>query len=130
MKIDATCVSEHTKKKRNIRSHKYNPPELTKPWPYVDVLLPLSESLKVNRDEFCTLECHDQYSIKHRPDFFNESEKNDELYRIFGELVNKAARFMRQWARCFTLTHRKFINKLAGDYFKTKGMELANWTKV
>ena len=43
--------------------------------------------------------------------------------------MNKDAKFMRQWTRCFTLTHQTFINKLADEYFKTKRMELAQWIK-
>ena len=43
--------------------------------------------------------------------------------------MNKDAKFMRQWARCFALTHQTSIKNLAVDYFKTKIMELAHWIK-
>ena len=36
---------------------------------------------------------------------------------------------MRQWVRCYALTHRTYLNKIAGEYLKSKGIVLANWTK-
>ena len=89
-------------------------------WPYVDALPILAENKKVTKDEISTIECRSQYSIKTIPDSLSENEKNDWIYSIFGELMNKGAKFMRQWTRCFALTHQISIKNSGCGVFQNK----------
>ena len=48
----------------------------------------------------------------------DDQTTNNELYCMFGEMLGQDIPFMRQWVRCFVLTHKKFVGKLTGDYLK------------
>ena len=57
----------------------------------------------------------------------DEKQWDNEVYRIFGELVDKDYTFMRQWLRCYSLTNKNNISKIARDYLKSKGLKLKTW---
>ena len=117
------------RKDRRGQKKKYDQPDFTNPWPYVEELPPMLESMEVTKDKICQIECRNQYSIKPRTDFRSGKQRNDALYWIFSELVDKDIGFMRQWVQFFTLTHRTYLNNIASEYLKMKGNDLVSWTK-
>ena len=54
---------------------------------------------------------------------------NDELYHMFGEMLGQDIPFMRQWVRCFVLTHEKYVSKLASDYLEERSLKITQWLK-
>ena len=59
----------------------------------------------------------------------NEEQRNNELHRMYGDLVGKDQLFMRQWLRCHSLTNKLQICKTAKDYLKSKGLKFKMWIK-
>ena len=57
----------------------------------------------------------------------DEKHRDNEVYRIFGELVDKDYLFMRQWLRCYSLMNKNNITKIAKEYLKSKGLKLKTW---
>ena len=53
--------------------------------------------------------------------------RDNELFCIFGTMVNQDAGFMRQWIRVYVVTHRKMVNAMARDYLDGKGLTLQTW---
>ena len=72
------------------------------------------------------LECHTQFQIS-TVKLENEQVRDNELYRIFGVMMNQDSRFMRQWLRVYVLTHRKAVSAMAKDYLNSKGLTLQTW---
>ena len=66
------------------------------PWTYQQNLTLLLETDKLSRDELLTLTCRDKYCIKSVM-FESPKDRDDELYRIFGDLVGQTVDFMRCW---------------------------------
>ena len=66
------------------------------PWTYQQNLALLLETDKLTRDELLTLTCRDKYCIKSMM-FESPKDRDDELYRIFGDLVGQTVDFMRCW---------------------------------
>ena len=120
---------KNPKKRKSIRGKKkqYVPPEFTNPWPYVDTLPTMSEALKLDRKSLSELECQREYIIKSDIEFDNNSD--DQIYRLFGELISKEPGFMRQWVRLFAIMHRGYIEKLAKDYLANSKLSLVDWCK-
>ena len=56
-------------------------------------------------------------------------DNNDELYCIFGKLMDKDKKFMRQWVRLYTLMHRIYSTTLANEYLTRKVIDLVTWSK-
>ena len=67
--------------------------------------MPLPENKKLDRSNTAAIECRRQYKIKEVADFIDESERSNETYRMFANLVSKNVKFMQQWVRCYVLTH-------------------------
>ena len=59
--------------------------------------------------------------------FTTPNERNDKVYRLFGDMVGQNADFMRRWLRVHVLTHRQSIATFANDYLKSKGLDIVNW---
>ena len=112
---------KHEKKKRHVL------PEFTNPWPYADNLHPLPEALKLDRDSLSELACQNEYIIE--SDHKMENDSNDQIYHLFGELINKDPGFMRQWVRLFTITHKRYLETLAMNYLASSDLSLINWCK-
>ena len=66
------------------------------PWTYQQNLTLLLETDKLSMDELLTLTCRDKYCIKSVL-FESPKDRDDELYRIFGDLVGQTVDFMRRW---------------------------------
>ena len=66
------------------------------PCTYQQNLTLLLETDKLSRDELLTLTCRDKYCIKSVM-FKSLKDRDDELYRIFGDLVGQTVDFMRHW---------------------------------
>ena len=60
----------------------------------------------------------------------DESTAKDEMFRMFGEMMGQDVRFMRQWVRCFVLTHRRFVMKLAKTHLTERSLSLPQWLKA
>ena len=99
------------------------------PWAYKDKLKFFPETGKLTRSEVLQIECRDRYKIRTSVHVTDDQTANDELYRMFGEMLGQDIPFMRQWVRCFVLTHKKYVGKLAGDYLKDKNLWITQWLK-
>ena len=60
----------------------------------------------------------------------DEITANDEMFRLFREMMGQDVRFMRQWVRCFVLTHHRFIMKLAKTHLTKCSLSLPWWLKA
>ena len=59
--------------------------------------------------------------------FENPRDRDDELYRIFRDMVGQTVEFMRCWLRVHVLTHKHQIAKFAKDYLDSKGLDISTW---
>ena len=75
------------------------------PWDYQHNMQLLSEADKLTKDELLSLTCRDMYCIK-TVMFENPRDRDDELYRIFGDMVGQTVEYMRRWLRVHVLTHK------------------------
>ena len=69
------------------------------------------------------LECRQQYQIS-LVKLENETARDNELFHIFGTMVNQDAGFMHQWIRVYVVTHRKTVSAMAKEYLDGKGLTL------
>ena len=83
--------------------------------------------MKEDRNNLNELICHNEYTIK--SDQKMEYDRNDELYQLFGGLIDRDPKFMRQWVRLFMITHQRYLETLASNYFDTSDLTLAKWCK-
>ena len=104
-------------------------PTYSNPWSYADKLSKLSEDMKLTKDELGELECRLDYGIKCHVQAMTDLEKNEELYRMYGEQIGKEPRFMRHWVRLYVITNKNHIKTMAADYLQSKGLELSTWIK-
>ena len=119
--------TKHQKSKGNVKKGKNlqeNPPN---PWAYCVKLPVIKESEKCDLADLSMLNCRSNYCIKSVTRGYTEKSKDDEVYRIYGSLVNQGVKFMRQWVRCFALTRKKYVTNLARDYLKEKNIKLNAW---
>ena len=57
----------------------------------------------------------------------DEKQWDNEVYRIFGELVDKDYTFMRQWLRCNSLKNKNNISKITYKrLLKVEGSKIKN----
>ena len=98
------------------------------PWAYKESLKPIKEEDVLSSDELLKLECRNHYRIRPSVHVMDEQSVND-VFRMFGEMLGQDAAFMRQWVRCFILTHSKFINKTASKYLSDHSLKLQEWAK-
>ena len=96
------------------------------PWAYQHNLQLLSEADKVSKVELLSLTCRDKYCIK-TVMFENPRDWDDELYRIFRDMVGQTVEFMRCGLRVHVLTHKHQIAKFAKDYLDSKGLDISTW---
>ena len=96
------------------------------PWTCQHNLPLLLESDKLTKDELLSLTCRDKYCIKSMM-FESPRDRDDELYRIFGDMVGQTVEFMRFWLRVHVLTHKHQIAKFAKDYLDSKGLDISTW---
>ena len=96
------------------------------PWTYQQNLALLLQTDKLTRDELLTLTWRDKYCIKSVM-FESPKDWDDELYRIFGDMVGQTVDFMRHWLRVHVLTHKHQIATFAKDYLDSKGLDINTW---
>ena len=99
------------------------------PWAYKESLKPIKEDDALSSDKLLNLECRNHYRIRPSVHVTDEQSVNDEVFRMFGEMLGQYVVFMRQWVRCFVLTHRKFVNKAASKYLSEHSLKLQEWAK-
>ena len=97
------------------------------PWAYKETLPILNEHDKCSMADLAMLSCRPNFKIKLLPALYTEKSHDDDLYRIFGGLLNQSEKFMRQWIRCYSLTHKGFIMNLAKTYLKSKNLKIGIW---
>ena len=73
-------------------------------WAYKESLEPITEEDALNRDELLNLECRNYYRIRPSIHVTDKQSVNDEVFRMFQEMLGQDVAFMWQWVRCFILT--------------------------
>ena len=96
------------------------------PLAYQHNLQLLSEADKLTKDELLSLTCRDKYCIK-TVMFENPRDRDNELYRIFRDMVGQTVEFMRRWLRVHVLTHKHQIAIFAKDYLNSKWLDIITW---
>ena len=74
------------------------------PWLYPETVPLLPETGKIDIKGLESLECRQQYQIS-LVKLGNETSRDNELFCIFGSMVNQDAGFMHQWIRVYMVTH-------------------------
>ena len=80
------------KHKKKLISDRLKP----NPWSYTETVPLLPETGKIDIKGLELLECRQQYQIS-LVKLENKMARDNELFRIFGTMVNQDAGFMRQW---------------------------------
>lgn len=96
---------------------------------FVEELPELSEERKLTKVYLSKLECRLEYAIKCDIQAMFGPEQNDELYRIYGEQVERDPQFMRTWVRLYIITNKKHVQKLSFTYFQSINSNLTKWLK-
>ena len=99
------------------------------PQAYKECLEPITEDEALNSNEILNLECRSGYKIRPSVHVADDKSANDEVFRMFGEMLGQDVAFMRQWVRCFVLTHCKFMSKVACKYLSVHSLKLPQWVK-
>ena len=97
------------------------------PWAYKETLPILYEHDKCSVTDLAMLSSRPNFKIKQLSAPYTEKLHDDDLYCIFSGLVNQSEKFMRQWIRCYSLTHEGFIMNLAKIYLKSKNLKIGIW---
>ena len=95
-------------------------------WAYQINLELLLESGKLSKDDVLSLCCRDKYCIRSVM-FSTLEERDDEVYRMFGDMVGQNAEFMKRWLQVHVLPHKQRIATFARDYLNSKGLDIMNW---
>ena len=95
------------------------------PWAYKECLEPIIEDEALNSNEILNLECRIRPSVH----MIDDQSANNEVFCMFGEMLGQDVAFMRQWVRCFLLTHCKFVSKVACKYLSEHSLKLQEWAK-
>ena len=74
------------------------------PWLYAETVPLLPETGKIDIKGLESLECRQQYQIL-LVKLENETARDNELFHIFGSMVNQDTGFMHQWIRVYVVTH-------------------------
>ena len=74
------------------------------PWLYAETVPLLPETGKIDIKGVESLECRLQYQIS-VVKLENEKARDNELFPIFGSMMNQDAGFMHQWIRVYVVTH-------------------------
>ena len=76
------------------RGKKKKVPGEGNPWPYKDTVPPLPEADKLTRSDVLQIECRSRYKIRNNTHIVDEKSANDEVYRMFGEMLSQNVTFM------------------------------------
>ena len=99
------------------------------PWAYKECLESITEDDALSSNEILNLECKNHYKIRPSVHMNDVQSVNDEVFRMFGEILGQDVAFMQQWVICFILTHRKFVYKVASKYLSEHSLKLQEWAK-
>ena len=87
----------------------------------------LEEDMSLTKSEVGELECRSNYCIRYLSNI--DTNKNDLLYKIYGEQVDKSPSFMRNWTRLYSMTNKKQLECLAQKYLDATNIKLTSWMK-
>ena len=79
------------------------------PWLYAETVPLLPETGKIDIKGLESLECRLQYQIS-VVKLENKKARDNELFCIFGSMMNQDAGFMRQWIQVYVVTHQKIMS--------------------
>ena len=119
-------TSKSTLKKKKIKAI----PGAGNPWTYRETLYTIKETDALSIEDILQLDCRDKYKVRPNSFVVDGSTAKDEMFRMFREMMGQDVRFMRQWVRCFVLTHRRFIMKLAKTHLTEHSLSLPRWLKA
>ena len=119
-------TSKSTLEKKKIKAT----PGAGNPWAYRETLDTIKETDALSIEDILQLDCRDKYKVRPNSFVVDESTAKDEMFRMFGEMMGQDVRFKRQWVRCFVLTHRRFIMKLAKNHLTEHSLSLPQWLKA
>ena len=88
--------TKHRESRGNVKKGK-NPENLPNPWAYCMKLPVIKECEKCDLTDLSMLNCRSNYCIKSVSRGYTEKNRDDEVYRIYGSLVNQGEKFMCQW---------------------------------
>ena len=63
-------------------------------WPYTDTVPPLPEADKLTKSNVLQIECCSRYKIRNNTHIVDEKSANNEVYRMFGEMLSQNVTFM------------------------------------
>ena len=127
--MEVAMMKKRKGKRQKRGSKEILVPTYKNPWAFVEELPELSEEMKLTKSYLSKLECRLEYAIKCDVQAMFGPEQNDELYRIYGEQVDKDPQFMRNWVRLYVITNKKHVQKLTSTYFQSINSNLTTWLK-
>ena len=96
-------------------------------WDFDEVIPLLEEDMCLTKSKVGELECRSNYSIRCLTNI--DFNKNDLLYKIYGEQIDKSPSFMRNCTRLYTLSNKKQLKRLAENYLESTNTKMASWMK-
>ena len=84
------------------------------PVPYCDIVRPILETQRIQREEISTLVCRDTHVIKTRS---MKHRENDNLHAIFATLISQSPQFIRNWLKSFMLLHKNIMLLEKGKFY-------------
>ena len=126
---DGSFKRKNQKNEKNAEGKKKHTmkPFYINPWDFDDVIQILEEDMSLTKSEVGELECRSNYCIRYLSSI--DVNKNDLLYKIYGEQVDKSPSFMRNWMRLYLMTNKKQLECLAQNYLDSTNMKLISWMK-
>ena len=97
------------------------------PYLYCNVVCPILESQKVQREEISQLQCRSMHGI-HAMSI--KTKENDNLYAIYGSEISHSLEFVCKWLHLFLLSYQGFFEVRGEFYLCTKGMFFDLWQKA
>ena len=102
--------------------------ETENPWAFCDSLPTLMEDDKLNKASIAKHSCIDKFGIKQvQVSYVSETARNNEIYKLFGNLVGQDTNFMQHWLCVFSELNKKYVTSLASSYYKALQTNLAKW---
>ena len=81
---------------------------------------------KMSKSDIAKLNCINDFGvwpIQYR----DKGDRNNEIYKMFGEIVGQDINFIWCWLRMFFITNKKYVVDLAKPYFRYKGINFVKW---
>ena len=97
------------------------------PWDFDEVVPLLDEELSLTKLDLGELECRSIYCIHLLSN--SDINKNDLLYKIYGEEVDKSPNLMRNWTKLYSMTNKKQLERIARNFLDSTNTKLTSWMK-